>query len=98
MAATVLRPMRSNDKLRPAAQAHIRSEDRIRVVEIGNYQIELRKIIDQITGKRAASSKKPRQGSRLDRVHLVHQSPGHGQLNDVGITQHLELRLVKTRA
>ena len=93
-----VRAVRTSDELTNQAAADVGFENPVRVVEIRNDQVELGEVIHQILFQCATAGEKPRQTARFNRLHAVRQTARHGELGDVRITKHFEVRLGKLSA
>jgi hypothetical protein len=90
-----IRAMRPDDELPRRTPLHVRLKNLIRVVEVGNDDVELGKVIAQVFGQFPVPREETRQAPRLDGLHAIHQTARLRQLHDMGITQHFEMRLGK---
>ena len=91
-------PMRTHDKLGAAATPDIGLENPVRVVQIGQDQIELGEVVCQVLRQLPAAREKAGQRPRFDGLDPVYQATRQSQLGDVGITQHFEVGLRKLSA
>ncbi len=89
----LLRPMRTGDELGAGAQPHVGSEDAVRIVQIGQDQIELRKVVRHVFRQPAAAGEKAGQRAGVNGLYAVHEAARQRELGDVGIAQHFEMRL-----
>jgi len=85
--------MRTRDELRRRTAADIRAKDLIRIVQIRKNEVELGKVINQFFRKLALPGKEPRKLPRLDGTDFVDQSTCLGELNDMRIAQHFQVRV-----
>src|SRR4029078_9797987 len=92
---TLVRPMRAGDKLRRRAASHVCFEYFVRVVQVRNDDIELGKVIRQISGQFAVTREKTSERARLNGTCLVDDAAGQRQLDYVWITEDLEMGLRK---
>jgi len=88
-----IRAMRRGDKLPVQTAANIRLENFVRVVEVGDYDVELGKIIRKLGGQFPAAREETRQAARLNRLRAIHQSARERELHDVRVTEDFEVRL-----
>ncbi len=84
-------PVRPHDKLRARAQAHVGLEDAVRVVQIGQDQIELGEVVRQIFGQVAAAGEKAGKSARFDGLNPVHQAARQSQLGNVRVPEDFEV-------
>src|ERR1044071_7707029 len=87
--------MRPLDKLSGRAAADVGLKDLVRIVQIGKDQIEFRKVVGHVFRQGTIAREESRQPPRLNRPRLVDQSAQARQLNNMGIPQHLQVRLRK---
>src|SRR5437867_1994935 len=92
---SLIRAVGSGDKLRAVAASDICLKNVIGIVKIGHYEIALGKIIGHVLGELAVTGEKAGKRARVNRLRLVCQTAGHGQFDDMRITQHFQVRLGK---
>src|SRR4051812_24791003 len=87
--------MRARYELPTRASSDICAEDLVRIVQIGNNQIELGEIIHQFFSQFSVPRKEACQGSRSDGFHTVRQPASESQLGNVRITENLQISVWK---
>jgi len=91
-AASVHGPVRSGDEIGAGAEGHIRPENAVRVVEIGDDDIESGEVADEFGGQPAAAGEKAGEVGGFNGLNPVDQAARQGQLGDVGIAEDFQVR------
>src|SRR6266446_2568107 len=94
----LIRPMWPGNELPHRTTSYIDLKNLIRIVKIGDDQIELRKIIRKLFRQLAIACKESSQCPGFNGLNAIHQPSGQGQLHDVRITQDLKVRFGKLPA
>src|SRR5947209_22998 len=87
--------MRAGDELRARATADVGLKNPVRIVEIGDNQIELGKIVDEVRLEFAVTGEKAGQRSSFDGLHPIDQPASEGQFGNVRVSQDFQKRLGK---
>ena len=89
----VVRPVRAGEELRFRPGGHVRLEESIGIVEVGNNHGEAGEVLAPFLGEGATAREEARERTRLDGAHGVGESPGDGELGDVRVAEDFEVRL-----
>jgi hypothetical protein len=90
-----VRAMRALNEPAVTTAANVGPEDSVRVVEIGNDQIELGKIIHEVGREFTVAGKESSQPASLDGLHAIRQATRQCELCDVRVTENFEMRFWK---
>src|SRR6266576_6913655 len=84
--------MRTGDELRERTTGHVSLENFIRIVEVGNNDVELGEVIREFGGQFPVARKEARQTARLNRLCPIHQPARERQPHDVRVAENFEMR------
>src|SRR6266496_127862 len=90
--------MRRGDELAVLAAAHVRLENPIRIVKVGNNEVELGEVIHEFSGQFPVARKEARQTARFNRLRPIYQTVRDRELHDVRIAEDFEMRMGKLPA
>ena len=90
--------MRAGNVLGLGGTPDVRQKDFIRIVEVGNDDVEVRKVRLHFGGQLPVARKEGGQTAGLDGPGAIHEPSGHGELRDVRVAKHFEMDVGKLRA
>src|ERR1035437_4029391 len=88
-----IRTMRTDDEYRPRTTRHVVLKNFVRVVKVGNDDVEPGKVTRQIPGQFATTRKKARQRAGFDGLHAIYQPADLRELRDVRVAENFQMRL-----
>jgi hypothetical protein len=86
-------PVSTGKELSFRAGSNIRSKDFIRIIKIGDDDVETGKVFAKVRVERATTRKKAGQRTGFYGPQAVHQPSGQRELGDVRIAQELDVSL-----